>query len=243
MADNSLNVNLPGVAGGGLNINYNFGGNGDTIAAGAYGFLNNAMSVDNQFLGGSISGTQTFLANQQAPIIAAVSNNVNTYTGIMPQLFKNLFTAFNSTNELMRQGIASTENVQYELGNASISASRDVGKKSGKGMFGCFITTAVCSHMGLPDDCEYLTILRAFRDDFMLAEPARAAMVHEYYDFAPAIVEDISRLPAGEQNAIYSDMREYFIEPAVKAITQGANDVALMLYVCLFEFAKQKATH
>src|SRR5690242_8078243 len=108
MADNSLNVTIPTAIGGGsggLTLNYNFGGSADTIAAGAYSFLQDSFKADNGFVGGSISGTQNFLAHQTAPILSAVGKQESTYAGMLPGLFKNLFSFAQQTQQNEMQAI------------------------------------------------------------------------------------------------------------------------------------------
>lgn len=58
---------------------------------------------------------------------------------------------------------------------------------------GCFITTACVQAHGLPDDCEELTVLRQFRDSYMLGQPGGEELVELYYRVAPAIVRGIGR--------------------------------------------------
>ncbi len=53
----------------------------------------------------------------------------------------------------------------------------------------CFLTTACCDHLGLPDDCWELQTLRRFRDDVLYALPGGAEDIATYYEKAPVIVE------------------------------------------------------
>lgn len=54
---------------------------------------------------------------------------------------------------------------------------------------GCFLSTAACQFKGLPDDCQELETLRAFRDSYLLNSPEGEAMVAHYYSVAPPIAE------------------------------------------------------
>lgn len=63
-------------------------------------------------------------------------------------------------------------------------------KKKGSG---CFITTAVCSYRGLPDDCAELQTLREFRDNELLATPDGQKLVLEYYEIAPGIAAALEK--------------------------------------------------
>ena len=63
----------------------------------------------------------------------------------------------------------------------------DTGKSRKKS--GCFVTTAVCQHRGLADDCYELETLRAFRDHHLLATAHGRDLVDHYYSVAPAIAD------------------------------------------------------
>ena len=56
----------------------------------------------------------------------------------------------------------------------------------------CFLTSACCQYKGLPDDCSELTILRAFRDNYLLKNERGCELVEEYYRIAPDIVDKIN---------------------------------------------------
>jgi hypothetical protein len=90
--------------------------------------------------------------------------------------------------------------------------------KAGKGKC-CYLTTATCLSLGLPDDCEALTTLRWFRDHVLLQTPAGAADVETYYHLAPRVVAAIDRRP--DAAAVYRALYERAIEPAVLAIKAG----------------------
>ena len=45
----------------------------------------------------------------------------------------------------------------------------------------CFLTTACVQYAGLEDDCEELTIMRNFRDDYLLRQDSGKQLVEEYY--------------------------------------------------------------
>ena len=80
----------------------------------------------------------------------------------------------------------------------------------------CFITTAVCLTMGKPDDCEELTLMRFFRDEWLRDQPDGAALIEDYYKTAPGIVEKINQQP--ERKAIYKEIYQKYILPCVKGV-------------------------
>lgn len=101
---------------------------------------------------------------------------------------------------------------------------------------GCFITSAVCADVGLPDDCRELTTLRGFRDSFMMVTDERVARVQEYYRIAPGIVERINR--SLDRQSIYNYLRSTFILPAVAAVEAGENKHAETIYTSMMDWIK-----
>ena len=83
----------------------------------------------------------------------------------------------------------------------------------------CYITTATCRTLGLPDDCAELTALRQFRDEVLLLSEAGARDVCEYYAVAPQIVAAIDARP--DAGAIYASIYRQCIRPAVEAVNAG----------------------
>jgi hypothetical protein len=64
---------------------------------------------------------------------------------------------------------------------------------------GCFITTCVCEHVGLADDCWELSTMRRFRDRWSVRDQGNRAMVQAYYREAPALAEALSHRPDGQR--------------------------------------------
>ena len=111
---------------------------------------------------------------------------------------------------------------------------------SGNGLK-CFITTAVCRYSGKSDDCEELTLLRKFRDDYMLTHPDRKPLVDKYYVEAPSIVTKLDSLADKRKQLIYSSFLHDFIHPAIDAIKNKQYELALMYYSKLFKLAGEVA--
>lgn len=57
----------------------------------------------------------------------------------------------------------------------------------------CYITTACVEAMGLPDDCEELTLLRRFRDTYLAQKKNGGQLIDLYYRYSPEIVAAIRR--------------------------------------------------
>lgn len=90
----------------------------------------------------------------------------------------------------------------------------------------CFITTAICEHLGQPDDCYELETLRMFRDSW-LSDNYPMSIV-EYYRTAPQIVEKL--LQREDIAIIWDRFNTEFIQPAVVAIEKTNYSGAYLLY-------------
>lgn len=91
----------------------------------------------------------------------------------------------------------------------------------------CFLTSACVGYMGKPDDCEELTVLRAFRDGYMSKTEEGKALVEEYYRIAPEIVKKIDASP--ERDKYYGYISSV-VEKCVALIGQARNEEALAEY-------------
>lgn len=108
---------------------------------------------------------------------------------------------------------------------------RKAGPGTGKDEGGCgccFITTAVCQSLGLPEDCPELTILRRFRDEILLDTAEGRREVMEYYALAPAIVAAIAR--RSDAAIVYAGLHADYIRPSVEAISLKRYDEARALF-------------
>ena len=58
---------------------------------------------------------------------------------------------------------------------------------------GCFITTVVVDYMGYEDNCEVMTKLRGYRDQWLAVSPGGIELIREYYETAPTLVEKLKK--------------------------------------------------
>lgn len=93
---------------------------------------------------------------------------------------------------------------------------------------GCFLTSACTEARGLPDDCEELTTLRAFRDGYMKSFPQGQVDICQYYHIAPVIVDKIHALP--NANEIWERIYNELVRPCVDLIRRGDNELAYAKY-------------
>ena len=106
----------------------------------------------------------------------------------------------------------------------------------------CYLTTACMRHFQneFDDNCHELTVLRWFRDNFVLEEDKR-----HYYEIAPTIVKNIQKMNNNDQ--IYDYIYKKIIIVCVKAIENGNYDFAYNRYkssvLALAEQFGQKEKH
>lgn len=98
---------------------------------------------------------------------------------------------------------------------------------------GCFITTACCEILGLPDDNAILNTFRKFRDEHLGGKEG----VAEYYELAPKIVEAMRE--KNELDELYDVIGMYLL-PCHKAIKNGEFDRAYALYGVMFNDLKKE---
>ena len=92
----------------------------------------------------------------------------------------------------------------------------------------CYITTAVCESQHKADDCYELSLLRSFRDDYLLQTPEGEKMVHEYYDVAPSIVKHIGK--RADADTVYEGIWQQYLSPCIRLIEAGQNEECVDLY-------------
>ena len=93
---------------------------------------------------------------------------------------------------------------------------------------GCFLSTACCSFMGLPDDCPDLNLLREFRDEFLSATKWGRLLVEHYYRVAPLILAEIHRRQ--DREVILHGIYTGLVAPSVKKIRSGNYGEAICHY-------------
>ena len=94
---------------------------------------------------------------------------------------------------------------------------------------GCYITTAVCSSFGKPDDCYELTMFRDFRDSWLCRQDDGEAIISEYYATAPRIVNAIDRLPNAKE--IYRAIWDKYLSPCLAHIKNNEYAQCKSLYM------------
>ena len=102
----------------------------------------------------------------------------------------------------------------------------------------CYVTTAVCQSQNKPDDCYELTLLRHYRDTYMMETPEREQIVKEYYNIAPTIVKHISQTDRADE--IYEQIWEEYLQPCIRLIEAKEPDSCEELYTKMVRTLEKK---
>jgi len=131
-------------------------------------------------------------------------------------------------------------NINYDKNSWSSTTHGSDKSDTNSGSGGCYLTSACMKHMqeNFDDNCEELTILRWFRDNFVSEED-----MNHYYNTAPIIVEAIDELK--DNDSIYNYIYNNIVNACVVAIKNGNYEFAYNRYknsilVLEEQFAKPK---
>jgi hypothetical protein len=105
----------------------------------------------------------------------------------------------------------------------------------------CYITTAVCETLGKGDDCYELTLLRNYRDNFLLSQADGEEIISEYYDIAPTIVKRINKL--SNSRDVYKSVWEDYLNPCVRLIEEDKNIECKDVYYKMVRDLQQEYCH
>lgn len=107
--------------------------------------------------------------------------------------------------------------------NGSVSVAHPRGQRGC-----CYISSACCQYLGLPDNCDVLETLRKYRDNVLILTDEGKRDIEAYYQQAPTIVRRLESLANCEQ--VYSVIYRNYLVPAVQLIQAGKNDEAHCIY-------------
>lgn len=95
----------------------------------------------------------------------------------------------------------------------------------------CYITTAVCESLGKDDDCMELTLLREYRDQYLMNSEEGAEIVEGYYDIAPTIVNRINK--QADSAGIYQEIWERYLKKCVSLIQNEKKEECKEVYTSM----------
>lgn len=97
----------------------------------------------------------------------------------------------------------------------------------------CFITTAVCTTVGLDDDCFELRTLRDFRDQYLALMPGGQEVIESYYKVAPKIVNAVNEMK--DSRKIWLQVYFRWILPSVFMAKIGLHHLARKRYTSMMK--------
>lgn len=101
----------------------------------------------------------------------------------------------------------------------------------------CYLTTACIQAKNLPDDCEELTLLRQFRDNYLVKKKSGSELIDLYYQYSPMIVRTIEE--DEDKDLIYRYIYTV-IRKCVDAIKKGELEDTYKIYCEMVVKLKKK---
>lgn len=160
-----------------------------------------------------------------------LNNNLYMVTYMLPTLLSDKYN-----DKVLAETICETWKKTIKEGNIRPADYEQI--KGGFKRKLCYITTAVCKGLGKGEDAEEISILKNFRDGFMMTIDGGECMVNDYYDYAPTIVKRIEKSENPKDKYIF--LWENFIHPCVDAIESGNNDKCLTIYTTMVQNLKDE---
>lgn len=102
----------------------------------------------------------------------------------------------------------------------------------------CYITTAVCETFEKADDCYELTVLRSYRDSYLMSQPDGEEVIRQYYDLAPTIVKHINQKQ--DRKKIYREVWDTYLKPCIHMIENDEQEQCKELYIKMVRDLQKK---
>ena len=117
------------------------------------------------------------------------------------------------------------------------NGNRTTKKPSSSGSW-CFISTVICEYFGKEDDCEELTILRDFRDNWLRNQSNGEELIKKYYETAPIVVKAL------KESENYSNYCEKlwgkYLQPCLSFIENKEYELCKNHYIEMFNYLYNK---
>lgn len=110
----------------------------------------------------------------------------------------------------------------------SVSKSAFDYSKENQGSSGCFITTALCKILSMPDDNKYLMSLRKFRKEYLQKNEDGLKILVKYDVVGPQISQRLNE-DSGKFNFAYI-LFENYIKPTVSSLDENKYEEAIAKY-------------
>ena len=150
--------------------------------------------------------------------IHIIDNNMNMVCFFIPTM--------STIRKELGERIVEIWNDKMPKHKIGVSTAESINSGFKKGL--CYITTAVCESLNKEDDCMELTLLREYRDEYLLKTPEGKKIITSYYDVAPTIVNRINK--ETEAKSIYQGILATYIWPCVQLIKEDKKEECKALY-------------
>lgn len=151
-----------------------------------------------------------------------IDNNMAMVTFFVPLMGKIRSEKAEHFTELLVQSW-NTMFPDTKIGKSSVEEI-EAGFKKGL----CYITTAVCQSLNKPDDCYELTLLREYRDQYLMSTKEGEDIVKQYYNIAPTIVNRISK--EKDSLEIMNGIWKSYLQPCVTLIEENKMEECKEVY-------------
>lgn len=163
------------------------------------------------------------ISSKRKKDIACLDNNMNMVSYYVPLMGEIISVKTKPFTEKMVE-IWNKNMPEYKIGHSTREHIQGGFKK---GLF-CYITTAVCRSLNKTDDCYELTLLRDYRDHYLMNSENGEELVKEYYNIAPTIVKRIDR---GDNSAeVYARIWQDYLNPCIHLIEEEKKEECRELY-------------
>lgn len=112
-----------------------------------------------------------------------------------------------------------------------------VGPKAKSSSGGCLITEACIRSMRLSHESPEISILKRFRDEYLLKNEEGKKLIKEYYKIAPIIIEEVEK--KGNSDEVFKEIFNE-IGKIVLMIEEGKKEDAIAYYKKVFLKLQQK---
>ena len=102
----------------------------------------------------------------------------------------------------------------------------------------CYVTTATCTALGLPAECEELKLLKDYRDTVLMKTSDGMELIQQYYDIAPTIVKRIDKL--ADAKKVYVELYNLYISPCIENIREEKFEQCKEIYCEMVETLKER---
>lgn len=155
---------------------------------------------------------------------ASIDYNMNMVVYVVPVL---TYTKDENLESLAEKTVERWNEKKMNSLTLSISSYETIAGGFKNGF--CYITTAVCRYQGKPDDCYELTVLRRYRDTYLLSSEEGRRLVGEYYDTAPYLVKVLEM--CADMREIYDELYRVYLSPCVSYIEQKKYEECKRVYI------------